>query len=106
MPVGWPTDAELAAKLGPHVQVDDLVTSANEAAQAGAIRHGAFSGSIDPATGATTAEAFEAVLALGVNWYQDRNRAPDYAAVGEWAVNVIPRQRALDILRAGKPAIA
>jgi hypothetical protein len=106
VPIGWPTDDQLAAKLGPHVTVDDLVTSANEAAQAGAVRHGSFSGSVDPDTGATTAEAFEAILALGVNWYQDRNQDPAYVQSGEFATNVIPRQRALDILRAGKPAIA
>ena len=105
MPIGWPSDAQLAAKLGPHVTVDELVTSANEAAQADAARHGAFSASVDD-TGATNAAAFEAILSLGVYWYQDRNRAPDFAAQGEYAVNVIPRQRALDILRTGRPAIA
>ena len=81
------------------------MTSANEAAQVAAARHGAFSGTVDE-TGATDAEAFEAILALGVYWYQDRNRAPDFAAQGPDAVNIVPRQRALDILRAGKPAIA
>jgi hypothetical protein len=105
VPVGWPTDEDLAAKLGPYVTVDALVTSANEAAQAAAITHGADSGSVDPTAGAVNAEVFEAILALGQAWYQSRNLDPAYAQTGEFAVNVVPRQRALDIIRQGKTVI-
>jgi hypothetical protein len=102
MPVGWPTDADLAAKLGPHVDpTDPLVTSANEAAAADAIRYGTASGAIDATAGAVTAAGFEDVLALGVWRYQDRNKGPEWAAQGEYGPNAADRLRILGRLQGG-----
>jgi hypothetical protein len=104
MPTGWPTDAELAAKLGR--AVDANVTSANEAAAADATRYGTPSGVVD-ATGALDAATFETILALGVAWFNDRNRGPEYGVSPEYATNPrVDRLQALDRLQAARRPLA
>jgi hypothetical protein len=105
VPIGWPTDAQLAAKLGPHVDpADPNVTSANEAAAADATRFGTPAGTVDD-TGALDAASFEAILAIGVWRYNSRNHGPDYSQ-GEYAVNLPERTRAIALLAGRRPTIA
>jgi hypothetical protein len=104
---GWPTAQELAARLGLTAGEDvDNVTVALEAARADAVYFGGPAGTVDPDAGMTDAAVYTAVLDLGVNWYQSRNRPSDFATQGPFAVNVPSRFRAIAVVTRGKVSIA
>jgi hypothetical protein len=74
MPTGWPTDADLADRLGLAAGDDaSRVTAANDAAIAGTAA--ALKGSpFDPVAGPDNAGTFENVLLLGQWIFENRNR--------------------------------
>lgn len=99
---GWPTDADLAAKLGLGAADDTAnVASANAAARSDAVRSATF----DDAEGCRDASEWEAVLGLGVWWYQDRNRPPDLGSLGPFSTTAPGRNRWVQILQSGRDAL-
>ena len=70
---GWPSDADLADRLGLAAGDDaDRVAAANAAAIADAVA--VWPARLDPVAGPDDAGQFEAVLLLGQWWYENRNR--------------------------------
>ena len=72
---GWPTAADLAARLGLS-PTDDAgrVANANDAAAADAVRILGGDASFDPVAGPDDASQFEAVLLMAQWQYENRNR--------------------------------
>lgn len=106
---GWPTDDELAQRLGLALGAaadPGNVAMANAEAAADAVYHGAAAGTVDPEAGAVNDAVYGAILDLGVIRYQSRNRPSDFATQGPFAVNAPSRIRAIQILQQGKVAIA
>jgi hypothetical protein len=99
---GWPSDADLADRLGL-ASGDDAgrVSSANAAAAADAV---AVVG-LDPVAGVSDAGQFEAVLLLGQWWYENRNRPEGLDSLNPIA-SPYYRRVALGILARGTVAIA
>ena len=97
----WPTDADLADRLGLAADQDPIrVAAANAAAQADAV---AVAG-LDPA-GPDDAGQWEAVLMLGQWWYESRNRPEGLDSLNPVA-NPYYRRVALGILARGAMPIA
>jgi hypothetical protein len=104
---GWPSADDLAARLGLSPGDDDAqVLVAYEAARADALYYGVPVNSVDPELGAADDAVFLAILDLGVNWYQSRNRPSDFATQGPYAVNVPSRYRAIAVIQRGTVSIA
>ena len=107
MAQGWPSAGDLAARLGLSPGDDDQqVVIAYDAARADALYYGIPAGSVDPELGASDDAVFAAILDLGVNWYQSRNRPSDFATQGPFAVNVPSRYRAIAVIQRGSVSIA
>jgi hypothetical protein len=111
---GWPTVAELATALGG-VTTDTHLENAHAAALADALYYGIPAGTVTPGddTGEpptdpviTDAAVYEAVLGLGVNWYQDRNRRDSYADQGPFAINAPSRYKCIAVIMRGTVAIS
>jgi hypothetical protein len=105
MPFGadiWPTDADLASRLGLGPGEDaERVTQANGAAIADAV---AVVG-LDLETGPEDAGQFEAVLLLGQWWYENRNRPEGLDSLNPGAAPYY-RRVALGILARGTMPVA
>lgn len=107
MPTGWPTLAELADHIGGGVDPAEAhVERAYDAAHDDALAFGVPAGTIDATTGAADAAVFVAILDLGVDHYQWRNRPSDFASQGPLARNRPRRLAALDVLTRGSVSIA
>ena len=102
MATGWPSDADLADRLGLAAGDDAArVSAANAAAAADAV---AVAG-LDIDTGTVDAGQFEAVLLLGQWWYENRNRPEGLDSLNPVA-SPYYRRVALGILARGKLPIA
>jgi hypothetical protein len=100
---GWPADTDLAAWLGLDPGDDAArVTSANAAAQAAAISQA----ELDPTAGPVDSDQWEAVLMLGAWWYQTRNHGEGIDVMNPAYGPFTVRNRAIAILRKGRPAVA
>ena len=99
---GWPTDADLQARLGLKDGDDtDRVASANAAAQADAVAIC----DLDPAMGCEDHGEFEAVLLLGQWWYENRNRPEGLDSLNPVA-SPYYRRVAIGILQRGRIPVA
>ena len=100
--MAWPSDADLAARLGLAAGDDaDRVTSANAAAIADAVAVCA----VDPDVGPDDAGQVEAVLLFGQWWYENRNRPEGLDSLNPVA-SPYYRRVAIGILQRGKIPIA
>jgi len=106
---GWPTVDDLVARLGPlgvTSSTDPNVQWCYDAARADALYYGVPAGTVDPDLGTADPAIFVAILDLGVNWYQTRNRPSDFATQGPFAVNAPSRYRAIAVITRGHVSIA
>ena len=102
MATGWPTDADLADRLGLAADDDAVrVTAANAAAMADAVAVA----SLDLIAGATDAGQYEAILLLGQWWYENRNRPEGLDSLNP-AASPYFRRVALGILARGNIPVA
>jgi hypothetical protein len=99
---GWPTDADLANRLGLEDGDDTArVAAANAAAQADAIAVAEIDATAGPADDGQS----EAVLLLGQWWYENRNRPEGLDSLNPMA-SPYYRRVALGILQRGALPIA
>jgi hypothetical protein len=100
---GWPADSDLARWLGLDPTDDaERVTEANDGARDAAISQA----ELDPTAGPVDSDQWEAVLMLGSWWYQSRNHGEGIDVMNPAYGPFTVRNRAIAILRKGKPAIA
>ena len=106
MATGWPTIAQLAARVGLQPGDDTANLQLDyDAAQATAVKYGVPAGTVDATLGAATDDVFLAILDLGVGNYQSRNRPSDFATQGPFAVNTPSRYKAIAVIMGGTVAI-
>jgi hypothetical protein len=103
--VGWPSDADLADRLGLSAGDDTgRVTAANAAAIADAVA--VLAGTdLDPVAGPDDAGQTEAVLLLGQWWYENRNRPEGLDSLNPMA-SPYYRRVAIGILQRGQLPVA
>jgi hypothetical protein len=100
--LGWPTDADLANRLGLAATDDvDRVTAANTAAIADAVALV----DLDPVAGCQDPGQLEAVLLLGQWWYENRNRPEGLDSLNPVA-SPYYRRVAIGILQRGRLPVA
>jgi hypothetical protein len=103
MATGWPADTDLAAWLGLDPTVDAArVTAANDGARDAAISQA----ELDATAGPVDSDQWEAVLMLGAWWYQTRNHGEGIDVMNPAYGPFTVRNRAIAILRKGRPAVA
>ncbi|HEY2303240.1 MAG TPA: hypothetical protein VGH66_15175 [Acidimicrobiales bacterium] len=103
--MAWPSDADLADRLGLAAGDDATrVTAANAAATADAIAVLAGT-SVDPVAGPDDAGQIEAVLLLGQWWYENRNRPEGLDSLNPMA-SPYYRRVAIGILQRGQLPVA
>ena len=102
MATGWPSDSDLADRLG--ITADDDAARV-EAANAAAVADAVAVAGLDPDAGTVDAGQYEAVLLLGQWWYENRNRPEGLDSLNAMA-SPYYRRVALGILARGKMPIA